>query len=193
VASGALTEWNGPRRRRIKLIWEFRDRAPLPWQERQADMLLVMRMAAEFQGFARDLHDEAAEFLTLGATSGNQALASVLRIGIAAGRALNSRNANSGTLAADFSRIGLIFWPAIKTQEPVSGPVWEVDLNNLVKMRNAIAHDDRAQLLKLEQNGFRLERTLTKRWHDSLDSLAATMDDVVASYLGRTLGVSQPW
>jgi hypothetical protein len=160
MASGALTEWNGPRRRRIKLIWEFRDRAPLPWQERQADMLLVMRMAAEFH---------------------------------AAGRALNNRNATSSTLAEDFSRIGLIFWPAIKTQDPVSGPIWEADLNNLVKMRNAIAHDDRAQILKLEQNGFRLQRALTKRWHDSLDSLAATIDDVVASYLGRTLGVPQPW
>lgn len=149
MASVALTEWNGPRRRRIQLIWDFRDKAPLPWQERQADMLLVMRMAAEFQGFARDLHDQAAEFLTLGATSGNQTLARVLRVGIAAGRALNSRNATSSTLAADFSRIGMIFWPAIKTQEPISGPVWEADLTNLVTMRNAIAHDNRAQILKL--------------------------------------------
>ena len=87
----------------------------------------------------------------------------------------------------------MIFWPAIKTQDPVSGPIWEADLDNLVKMRNAIAHDNRAQIVKLEQNGFRLERALTKRWHDSLDSLTATMDDVVASYLGTTLGVSQPW
>jgi hypothetical protein len=47
--------------------------------------------------------------------------------------------------------------------------------------------------LKLEQNGFRLERTLTDRWHASLDSLTATMDDVVASYLGALLGVPQPW
>ena len=156
-------------------------------------MLLVMRMAAEFQGFARDLHDQAAEFLTLGATSGNQNLARVLRVGIAAGRALNSRNATSSTLAEDFSRIGMIFWPAIKSQEPISGPVWEADLTNLVTMRNAIAHDNRAQILKLEQKGFRLDRDLTKRWHGSLDLLAATMDDVVASYLGRTLGVPQPW
>lgn len=156
-------------------------------------MLLVMRMAAEFQGFARDLHDEAAEFLTLGATSGNQVLARVLRVGITAGRALNNRNATSSTLAEDFSRIGMIFWPAIKTQDPTSGPIWEADLGNLVKMRNAIAHDDRAQMLKLEQAGFRLERVLMKRWHASLDSLAATMDDVVATYLGRTLGVAHPW
>jgi hypothetical protein len=71
--------------------------------------------------------------------------------------------------------------------------VWETDLGNLVKMRNAIAHDDRAQILKLEQRGFRLERALTKRWHSSLDLLAASMDDVVASYLGALLGVPPPW
>lgn len=193
MASGALTEWNGPRRRRIDLIWDFRNKAPLPWQERQADMLLVTRMAAEFQGFARDLHDEAAGFLAFAATSGNQGVASVLRVGIAAGRELNSRNATSSTLAADFGRIGMIFWQAIRAQDPVSGPVWETDLGNLVKMRNAIAHDDRAQILKLEQRGFRLERALTKRWHSSLDLLAASMDDVVASYLGALLGVPPPW
>ena len=156
-------------------------------------MLLVMRMAAEFQGFARDLHDEAAEFLTLGSTSSNRILARVLRIGITAGRALNSRNATSSALAEDFSRIGMIFWPAIKAQDPMSGPIWEADLGNLVRMRNAIAHDNQAQVLKLEQSGFQLERVLMKRWHGSLDSLAATMDDVVATYLGRTLGVAHPW
>jgi len=156
-------------------------------------MLLVMRMAAEFQGFARDLHDEAAGFLAVAATSGNQSVASVLRAGIAAGRALNRGNATGSTLAVDFGRIGMIFWQAIKIQDPVSGPVWETDLGNLVKMRNAIAHDDQAQILKLEQSGFRLERVLTRRWHGSLDSLAASMDDVVASYLGALLGVPPPW
>jgi hypothetical protein len=40
----------------------------------------------------------------------------------AAGRALNNRNATSSTLAEDFSRIGLIFWPAIKTTGPSIRP-----------------------------------------------------------------------
>jgi hypothetical protein len=193
VASNALTEWNSSRRRRLQLIWDFRDRAPLPWAERQADMLLVVRLAAEFQGFARDLHDEAAGFLTFTATSGNQLLASVLRVGISSGRALNRNNAGSDTLATDFGRMGLIFWPAITAQDPILGPVWKTDLDNLVKMRNAIAHDNQAQILRLEQNGFLLERALSRRWHGSLDSLTATMDDVVASYLGALLGVPQPW
>jgi hypothetical protein len=156
-------------------------------------MVLVVRLAAEFQGFARDVHDEAAGFLAVTAASGNQSLASALRAGITSGRALNRNNAGSDTLAADFGRMGLIFWPAIRVQDPRQGPIWKSDLDNLVKMRNAIAHDDQAQILKLEQNGFRLERALTDRWHASLDSLTATMDDVVASYLGALLGVPQPW
>jgi hypothetical protein len=102
-------------------------------------MLLAVRMAAEFQGFARDLHDEAIGFLAITATLGNQSLASVLRVGISSGRALNRNNAGSDTLATDFGRIGLILWPAIVAQDPILGPGWKTDLNDLVQMRNAIA------------------------------------------------------
>jgi hypothetical protein len=156
-------------------------------------MVLVVRLAAEFQGFARDLHDEAVGFLTTSATSGNQSLANVLQVGISAERALNRNNAGSDTLAKDFGRIGLIFWPAIITQDPILGPGWRSDLGNLIKMRNAIAHDDQAQLLSLEQGGLAVGRTLVDWWQRSLDSLTTTMDDVVGSYLGALLGVPQPW
>jgi hypothetical protein len=55
-------------------------------------------------------------------------------------------------------------------------------------MRNAVAHDNTAKLLQLAASGFTLNRALTRRWHHSLDFLAASMDDVVASYLGALLG-----
>lgn len=193
MASNALTEWNGPRRRRLQLIWDFRNNAPLPWQERQADTLLAMRLAAEFQGFSRDMHDEATDFLAITASSGNQNWANVLQAGLSRGRSLDRNNAGSGTLASDFGRIGMVLWGAIVTQEPISGPAWKSDLDKLIEWRNAIAHDDRAKMLDLETNGFTLERALTRRWHGSLDSLVATMDDVVASYLGALLGVPRPW
>jgi hypothetical protein len=155
--------------------------------------MLVVRMAAEFQGYARDLHDEAVEFLAIGATGGNQGLASVLQAGMSSDRALNKNNAGIDTLARDFARIGLIFWPALQAQEPVLTPGWRADLRNLIDMRNAIAHGDKAKLLKLEAGGLVLNRALTYRWHGSLDLLVSTMDDVVASYLGALLGVPQPW
>lgn len=156
-------------------------------------MVIVVRLAAEFQGFARDLHDEASGFLGVSATAGNQVLANVVKVGISADLALNRNNAGADTLAKDFGRMGLVLWPAIIAQDPVLGPGWRADLGKLIEMRNAIAHDDQAQLIKLEQGGFAIKRALTKRWHASLDSLAATMDDVVASYLGALLGVPPPW
>jgi hypothetical protein len=112
---------------------------------------------------------------------------------MSSGRALNRNNAGVDTLAKDFARIGLIFWPALITQEPALAPGWRTDLGKLIDMRNAIAHEDRAKLLSLESGGFALDHALTSRWHASLDLLVSTMDDVVASYLGALLGVPRPW
>ena len=69
---------------------------------------------------------------------------------MASDRALGRNNAGSDTLAKDFARIGLIFWPAIIALSPRHGPVLETSLTKLVEMRNAIAHDNEAQILKLE-------------------------------------------
>jgi hypothetical protein len=183
----------GSRRSRLKLVLEFRDKSVLPWQEQQADMMLVTKMATEFQGFARHLHDNAIDFLATSAASRDPRLANVIQLGLSRDRALDKNNAGSDTLTRDFSRIGLIFWPAILVQEPQFGPGWQADLAKLIEMRNAIAHDNKAKLLQLATGGFALTRNLTRRWHQSLDLLAASMDDVVASYLGALLGVPRPW
>jgi hypothetical protein len=137
--------------------------------------MLIAKMAAEFQGFARDLHDESVQFLAASVASGKPRLSNVLQVGMSISRGLNRNNAGADTLAQDFARIGLIFWPAITSQEPNLGPRWQADLKKLIETRNAIVHDDKAKLLKLESSGFRIDRKLTKNWHDSLDQLAATM------------------
>lgn len=177
----------------LGLIWTIRNQAALPWQERHADEMLIVRLATEFQGYARDLHDEAIAFLAITATSGNQSLASVLRVGMAGDRALNKGNANKDALAKDFARIGMIFWPALEVQARQFVPQWKADLGQITEMRNAIVHGNRAQLLKLQRGGLTFNRSLVQRWQGSIDQLAATMDDVVGSYLGALLGVPQPW
>jgi hypothetical protein len=156
-------------------------------------MMLAVKLASEFQGFARDLHDEAVDFLVASATTGSQALDSILTIAMTADRALGRNNAGDDTLAKDFSRVGLIFWPAINAQNPQQGPTLRTHLKKLIEMRNAIAHDNEAQILTLESNGYALQRTVTRQWHTSLDTLTVTMDDVVASYLGALMGVPRPW
>jgi hypothetical protein len=193
MASGALTEWNGSRRRKLGQLWHIRNQAALPWQERHADEMLVVRLATEFQGYARDLHDEAIAFLAITATSGNQALASILQVGMASDRMLNRGNVGKDVLAKDFARIGMIFWPALEMQARQLVPQWKTDLRQITEMRNSIVHEDRVQLLRLRAGGLALNRPLVQRWQGSIDQLAATMDDVVGSYLGALLGVPQPW
>lgn len=193
MTSSALTEWNRSRRRRLGLLWVIRGQASLPWQERHADEMLVVRLMAEFQGFARDLHDEAIDFLAISATSNNQALASVLQIGMSSDRGLNRNNAGKENLAKDFARIGLLFWPALAAQAPLLVPGWTADLKDMIEVRNAIVHENRAQLLRLQNRGLALTRSVNQGWHANLDQLAANMDDVVGSYLGALLGVPQPW
>jgi hypothetical protein len=156
-------------------------------------MMLVVRLASEFQGFARELHDEAVEFLVTSAATGNSKLDNVLRIAMTSERALGRNNAGDDTLDRDFTRIGLNLWSAIGAQSPRQGPALRQKLKKLIEMRNAIAHDNEAQIIKLESNGFALERAVTRGWHADLDSLAASIDDVVGSYLGALMGVPRPW
>jgi hypothetical protein len=155
-------------------------------------MMLVVKMASEFQGFARDLHDQAVEFLAASITS-NQTLENTLRVAMTADRALNRNNAGSDTLTKDFARIGLLLWSTINSQNPQQGSTLQEQLKKLIEMRNAIAHDNEAQIIRLEAGGFPLQRATTQQWQASLDTLTAIMDDVVASYLGALLGVSRPW
>jgi hypothetical protein len=174
-------------------MWHIRDQVPLPRQQRQADMMVIVRLASEFQGFARDLHDQAVEFLVTSAATGNPTLDNVITIAMTADRALSKNNAGDDTLAKDFRRIGLNLWPTINTQNPQQGPILRTKLQKLIAMRNAIAHDNEAQIITLESEGFTLQRTVTRDWQTSLDTLATIMDDVVGSFLGALMGAPRPW
>lgn len=114
-------------------MWHLRNQSSLPWQERQTDMMIIVKVAAEFQGFSRDLHDEAAEFLANNVAGGNRAVADTIKIGLTSGRSLGRNNAGPDTLVNDFARIGLILWRAIIMKEPTRGPAWKADLKDLME------------------------------------------------------------
>ena len=165
----------------------------MPRQQRQADMMIIVRLASEFQGFARDLHNEAIEFLVSSAATGSPTLDNVLTIAMTSDRALGKNNAGDDTLDRDFKRIGLNLWSTINTQMPQQGPKLRQSLRKLIEMRNAIAHDNEAQIIRLESEGFVLQRTVIRDWNTDLDSLVAITDDTVGSYLGALMGVPRPW
>lgn len=173
-------------------MWQLRGQVPLPRQQRQADMMIVVKLASEFQGFARDLHDQAVESLVTSASTGNSSLDNVLTIAMTTDRALSKNNAGDDTLAKDFRRIGLNLWSTINTQNSQQGQTLRTKLAKLITMRNAIAHDNEAQII-LESEGYTLQEAVIRDWQTSLDTLAVIMDDVVGSFLGALTGAPRPW
>ena len=81
------------------------------WNTDQLNRSLVLAVAAEFQGFARDLHDVCVDAFVAEAAPRNAALRTVLRAQLTENRALDKWNATPGNLGADFGRFGIALWP----------------------------------------------------------------------------------
>ena len=198
MPSAAHAEWAGPRRVRIdELLMAHAtvggNERGRRWRTEQLNWALTLRLAAEFQGYARELHDEAIECCVNKVATINVSLGNVVRIALANNRQLDRGNANPGALGSDFSRLGLVLWPALQ-RASARAARWNSELDTLNLARNAIAHDDQAKFLDLKAKG-KLPITLSvvKSWRRALDSLAVTMDDVVGDYLGTFLGGLRPW
>jgi hypothetical protein len=162
------------------------------WATEQLNWALTLRLAGEFQGFARELHDVAVDHLVLVVAGGNAGLASVLRAGMTAHRQLDKGNANPGTLGDDYRRLGIRLWPDLRAAS-YRATVWNRNLDLLNEARNAIAHADETTLRDLRTRGYPITLTTVNRWKSSLDGLVRAMDDVVGAYLGRSLGTGSPW
>ncbi|QMU70262.1 hypothetical protein [Streptacidiphilus sp. P02-A3a] len=149
-------------------------------------------MAAEFQGFARALHDESCDFLSDHAIVNNPALKNIFRSNLAHSRQLDRGNANPGGIGGDFARLGLQIWPTLKLASK-KGAQWNAALDELNIARNAIAHDDQAGFLKLPPSRYPITLAVVKSWRSSLDGLARSMDTIVGDYLTAISGGQQPW
>jgi hypothetical protein len=158
----------------------------------QLSWVLTLRLAGEFQGFARELHDVAVDHLVAVVAGGNTGLANVLRAGMTARRQLDRGNASPANLEEDYLRLGVLFWPDLRAANS-RAPAWKANLAALNEARNAIAHVDERKLNALRARGYPITLTTVSRWKTSLDGLVRTMDDVVGAYLGRLLGTGSPW
>lgn len=153
-----------------------------------------MRVAAEFQGYCRDLHDLAADEVAAAAGQLNGPLQLVVRGMLTEGRKLSSGNAGPGNLGSDFGRFGLSLWPELNARWPSRAVGWKGQLEALNGARNAIAHADQAKMAELVEQGYRLAQLSTiRRFHSSVNGLASGMDEVLGRYLYRLLGGTPPW
>jgi hypothetical protein len=198
VVSVALAEWRGSRSARIDELFDaHRAIGGMSAGRRrgteQINWALTLRVAAEFQGFARDLHDEAVDFFGVHVGSSNLALSGVLTTLLSSDRGLDKGNAHPQNLAKDFGRMGLQLWTELKGVSARAGQ-WERTLMAMNKARNAIAHHDVQKLDELERDGWKLSRLeTTRRFQRASGSTAAAMDTVVGSHLERIFGRGKPW
>jgi hypothetical protein len=197
VPSPALATWNGPRADRIdELLGAHRQVGGSgPGRRtntRQLNWSLVLRLAGEFQGYSRDLHDLAVDHFVGTLAPHNPALASALGTNLTANRQLDRGNAQPGSLGNDFGRLGFQMWPALVAADRRAA-TWRDDLEALNKARNAIAHAEDQKLAALAGAGYPMWLRTVKRWRGSLNGLTQCMDAMVASSLSQILGTGAPW
>ena len=151
-----------------------------------------MRLAAEFQGFARELHDLACDLFASWTAPGRPAVESVVRTRLREGRELDRGNAHPGSIGRDFGRFGFDVWPALASRDSSSAR-HNQSLERPNTARNAVAHDDAAALDDLRGQGFPLVLRTYHRWRRDLDALAGNLDAEVSHQLGRLFGRPGPW
>jgi hypothetical protein len=197
MSSVALASWKADRRQRLDELLAAHQTVGgvgpgRRWRTRELNWALTLRLAGEFQGFARELHDLAVDHFVDSVSAGNVQLGKVLEQRTRTNRKLDRGNAQPGSLGSDFALLGLTLWPALERADP-RAPDWNVSLERLNTARNAIAHVDQDALDQLALAGHAVTLTAVRAWQRDLDRLAATMDDVVSAYLDGLLGGGRPW
>lgn len=152
----------------------------------QLNRAYTLLLSSQFQGFCRDLHSEAVDHIASSASG--SAMQSLLRAALTQGRKLDKGNPNPGNLGADFGRLDLAFWDAVRRAD-LRNVTRRQRLEDLNEWRNAIAHDDfDAQVLG--RSTLRLDDVRT--WRGACKGLARSFDRVLSQHIRAFAGRS-PW
>lgn len=154
---------------------------------------LFLRLAAEVQGFCRDLHDESIDAICVPAQVPSPDLLAAFRALLSNGRRLDSGNAGPGNIGADWARLNIQIWPDISAHYPGGrGKTdWHERLEWLNSARNGIAHNDEAKIAEahakhpLTLSTFRTMRSRMSRF-------AVALDRRTSAYLRAATGAA-PW
>lgn len=160
------------------------------WLTQEINYAYVTRLTAQFQGFCRELHSEAARAVSLGVPS--LSLRIVVSQRLTEGRTLDKGNPNAANLGSDFNRFGFNFWEAVRHDHAHSAGR-RAKLDGLIEWRNGIVHDDlERRRLAGQLNPPRLKLSVCRSWHGALDNLAASFDSVMTEQCENLTG-NRPW
>jgi len=148
----------------------------------QINQAYVVLVASQFQGYCRDLHAESVDYLVPNVTPVN--FQASIRELLTQRLQLNSRNAQPGSIGADFGRFGVDFWTEVELDDTRNENEKKL-LEILNGWRNAIAHQD-------FQGRGTLHLRLVRVWRRACERLARSFDEVMRHHLQDLTGKS-PW
>jgi hypothetical protein len=122
MVSASLVSWRSARLRRLDRLRAAHDlygSGPgRRWETEELNHALVLRLASEFQGFARDLHREALDAVVLTVGRSAPGMAAVLSIPYVSARRLDRGNADPQALNKDFGLFGMRLWAELESRYP---------------------------------------------------------------------------
>jgi hypothetical protein len=191
----SLDNWNGDRARRLDEIEEAHRRVGgagrgRRYATRQLNRGYALLLAAEFQGFCRQLHIESAIQLRNAIASPD--VGRIMQANLQRGRRLDRGNATPDNIGADFGNFGLNIWDSLSRHSDRASR-FKKDLESLNTWRNAIVHDDFRSAQAFPRG---LETPLgiahVRRWRRACDKLAIILDAAMHDHLKRLTG-QPPW
>jgi hypothetical protein len=192
MASTALTKWRTVRAIRLDRLEVTHTSVNARTLSDGLNRALILQLAAEFQGFARDLHADAASALVASLAPASASRQEVLIVPYERNRRLARGNASPASLGDDFMLFGMSLWDDLLRRHPTRGRQWRDRLALLNEMRNGLAHADDLKVAKVVALGWPLTLRSARRWRATMDGLATGMDRVVWEYLSRNFGIA-PW
>jgi hypothetical protein len=153
---------------------------------------LVQCVASEFQGYCRDLHDDAVEAVLGTIMTSDSPLRVVLMNGLILDRGLDRRSADPATIGHDFARLGLDLWRALTASRPDDASTWRSGLVLLHRARNGVSHDDQRALAEVEASGWPMRISTVRRWRKLVDEAVTAMDDEVSKEIAELIN-KNPW
>ena len=144
MPSAALIEWQTTRSTMLDELHAIHSTvggtAPgRRWRTQQINWAIILRLAGEFQGFARDLHTLSTDCLADWSCGGNQAARRIVAATLTLNRQLDRGNAQPASLGSDFGRLGLDFWTSLTARDSRT-PSRQTHLERLNAMRLLIAN-----------------------------------------------------
>ncbi len=154
----------------------------------QINQAYAVLLAAQFQGFCRDLHSECVEHL-LSVVAPPVPLKALVRSEFMRSRQLDRGNAQPSSLGADFGRLEVNLWKDLMSLD-VRSARWKADLDLLNEWRNAIVHQD---FTSSKLGGIiTLRLSKVRRWRRTCNRLARMMDTLMHQHMHR-LSCTPPW